>query len=95
VGEHLHIGLPFIALGEQSAAFLPGQIDSYNLTITPDGGAPQTLASLGLLTTVTGVEQNEKLLVKPHLALGYANGMLPSFVLPPSQLTDLKLLHGS
>jgi hypothetical protein len=95
VGEHLHIGLPFIALGEQSAAFLPGQIYSYNLTITPDGGAPQTLGSLGLLTDVTGVEQNETLVTKPHLALGYSNGMLPSFVLPPAQLTDLKLLHGS
>jgi len=95
VGENLHIALPFIALGEQSAGFLPGQIYSYNLTITPNGGAPKTLASLGLLTDVTGVEQNETLTTKPHLALGYVNGMLPSFALPPEQLTDLKLLHGS
>jgi hypothetical protein len=95
VGENLHVGLPYITLGEQSPAFLPGQIYSYNLTITPNGESPQTLASLGLLTTVTGVEHDDKVLLKPHLALGYANGMLPSFALPPAHLTDLKLLHGS
>ena len=95
VGERLYAALPCIELEPESPGFLPGQIYSYNLTITPDGGAPQTLASLGLLTTVTGVELDDELLTRPHLALGYANGMLPSFVLPPTQLTDLRLLHGS
>ena len=96
VGDNLHIGLPTIELPISVAPFLPGQIYSYNLTLTPDDGTPQqTFASLGLLQDRAGVEQNEQLTVKPHLALGYGSGMLPSFALPPSQLTDLKVLHGS
>ena len=31
----------------------------------------------------------------PHKALGYEEGELPGFALPPAQLTDLRLLHGS
>jgi hypothetical protein len=96
VGENLHIALVTIELGEQSPAFLPGHVYSYNLTITPDANpVPKTLASLGLLTDRQGVENGESVTTMPHLALGYANGMLPSFALPPAQLTDLQLLHGS
>ena len=32
---------------------------------------------------------------RPHLALGYGTDVLPGFVLPPRQLKDLKILHGS
>jgi hypothetical protein len=71
VGDNLHIGLPTIELPISVAPFLPGQIYSYNLTLTPDDGTPQqTFASLGLLQDRAGVEQNEQLTVKPHLALG-------------------------
>ncbi len=31
----------------------------------------------------------------PHLGLGYEPGFLPTFQLPPMELTDLRILHGS
>ena len=32
---------------------------------------------------------------KPHLALGYTKSILPSFATCPTEITDLKLVHGS
>lgn len=48
----------------------------------------EDLKSLGLL-------DNNPIAGKPNLALGYDPGFLPSFELPPSELTDLRILHGS
>ena len=96
--DFLHIGLPFIEIGASNAPMLPGHIYSYNLTLTDesDSNRQKTFSSLGLLADRQGVVTPDgKLTTKPHLALGYQAGQLPSFVLPPAQLTDLKLLHGS
>ena len=95
--DFLHIGLPVIEIGISNAPLLPGHIYSYNLTLTEksDANTQETLSSLGLLQDRAGVETNDQLTTKPHLALGYQTGMLPSFVLPPTELTNLKLLHAS
>jgi hypothetical protein len=71
----------------------PGQIYSYNISLTETaGGAPKALQSLKLLEDdVRSTTPAEK----RRLALGYAEGQLPSFALPPDKLTDLKIIHGS
>ena len=71
----------------------PGQAYSYNISLTEKvGAAKNDLKSLNLLKdnvlSTTPVE-------KRRLALGYAENQLPSFALPPDQLTDLKIIHGS
>ena len=94
--DNLHIGLPVLEIPAAQAPLLPGRLYSYNLTLTEDGTSlARNLRTLTLLEDVAGVMQGDRLVTKPHLALGYAGGMLPSFVLPPPNLTDLKLLHGS
>jgi hypothetical protein len=95
--DFLHIALAVARIGESNAPFLPGHVYSYNLSLTDesDASSQHTLSSLGLLQDRAGVEQDDQLSVKPHLALGYQAGMLPSFVLPPTELLDLKLLHAS
>ena len=88
IGEHLHIALVTITMPADIAALQPGVIYSYNVTLS--GGASPTadLKSLGLL-------RNGVLDGKPHLCLGYDETLLPSFALPPPEITDLRLLHGS
>jgi len=96
--DFLHIGLPVVEIGISNAPMLQGHIYSYNLTLTDesDGNRLKTLSSLALLADREGVEEPDgRLVVKPRLALGYQAGQLPSFVLPPTELTSVKLLHGS
>ena len=85
-GAKLYVALVVADLAD-AQALLPEVVYSYNLTFLPDDGGAQSLHGLGLLT--------DQALPKPHLALGYGNDVLPSFVLPPRQLKDLNLLHGS
>jgi hypothetical protein len=86
IGDQLHIGLVTFRL-PQIKALLPHITYSYNVTLTTASGT-NDLKSLGLLKT-GNIEG------KPNLALGYANGFLPSFALTPAELTDLRILHGS
>ncbi|MGW2600219.1 hypothetical protein [Streptomyces klenkii] len=51
------------------------------------GGQSKGLKALGLLADGSGVPK--------ALALGYANGMLPSFVTPASRIEDVRLAHAS
>lgn len=90
-GKGLHIAC---AVWEPtSAAGLQwGGLYSYDLKITPDGGAEVGLPDLGLLTDtniLVGAASH------PHLALGYQANWLPSFALPPATLRDLKMIQGS
>lgn len=88
IGKHLHLGLVTVRLPPASGkVFQPDRLYSYDVTIT--GAQNRTdLAGLGLLGThtVSGVE------VGP---LGYADRMLPSFALPPTELDDLRIAYGS
>ena len=94
-GANLHIAVATVELTPPAGAFPPGQAYSYNLLLTVGTASTgEDLASLGLLQTreagvVNGVT------IKPHLALGYDNGMLPGFVIPPAVITDACIVHGS
>ncbi len=88
VGEHLYLSLVSARIPPASGkTFQPDRLYSYNLWIEADGGT-NTLQSLKLLEThqVSGTTAGP---------LGYADRMLPSFALPPSQLDDLQLAYGS
>jgi len=86
IGAALHIATTTFKLPPQNA-LAPHLLYSYNITLQ-DASGTHDLKSLGLLKTgeIEG---------KPNLAIGYATGFLPSFALPPMELTDLRLLHGS
>jgi hypothetical protein len=89
IGEHLFVGVVTLKLDAASPKKLqPGKSYSYDLTITPSGSTAQTLASLGLLAT--GVREGKRV-----EALGFEDGLLPSFALPPEQITDLRVVFGS
>jgi hypothetical protein len=89
IGDHLHIAVIAYKLAQENA-LLPGRLYSYNLALkeTAVGPPKEDLKSLKLL-------KNDPIDGKPHLALGYEPGFLPSFALPPIELTDLRIAHGS
>jgi hypothetical protein len=91
VGKGLHIA---VAVWEPklAEALQYGTLYSYDIKITPEGGAEVGLKDLGLLSDTpisAGGGQH------PHLALGYQTNWLPSFALPPANLRDLKMIQGS
>ncbi|HEU0294580.1 MAG TPA: hypothetical protein VFR47_17705 [Anaerolineales bacterium] len=84
VSENLHIALVMLELS-QPDLLLPAHIYSYNLTfVTADG--THDLKSEGLL-------RDNIFDGHLHAALGYGNGDLPSFAMPPPELTELRLLQ--
>ncbi|MCC6861018.1 MAG: hypothetical protein IT158_20795 [Bryobacterales bacterium] len=86
-GDRLHIAVASFKLAPANA-LLPGRTYSYNVVLRDDQGGEQDLKSLELL-------QDGQINGNPHLALGYEPGFLPTFQLPPLELTDLRILHGS
>ncbi len=86
IGDKLHVGIATFRLPPEKA-LAPHLLYSYNVTLQTSSGT-HDLKSLGLLRTgdIDG---------KPNLALGYASGFLPSFALPPLEISDLRILHGS
>ncbi len=97
VCDRLHVAL--VTLDILQPAFLPpGQIFSYNVTITASGGT-HDLKSLGLLRDnvfdAQGKAVASGLAGHLHLALGYGEGDLPSFAMAPPELTELRLVHYS
>lgn len=55
---------------------------------------PMRLDDLGLLGT-PGQAAHDRDPLQLHVPLGYAPGVLPSFVTPPADVTDLRLAHSS
>ncbi|UVO50214.1 hypothetical protein M0208_06640 [Sphingomonas sp. SUN019] len=98
VGERLYLGMVTARIPPASGkSFQPNLLYSYDVRVIklPPGGVPPAagepvrgLGELGMLETriTSGVE------VPP---LGYADRMLPSFALPPSELDDLRIAYGS
>jgi hypothetical protein len=104
LGDKLHVAVVAAELPESPASALVSGVNySYNVSLAPvqpghDGGKPlivdaledptADLRSLGLLgdQPVNG---------RPNKALGYVEGELPGFALPPATLSDLRVLHGS
>src|SRR5262245_5827617 len=86
-GARIYAAVVVADLKDAAQPLPPEVLYSHNLTFMADDGGSHTLQSLGLLT--------DRSTPKPHLALGYGSDVLPSFVLPPRQLKDLNILHGS
>ena len=87
VGDQLHIAVAVFKLLPANA-LLPNRTYSYNVVLRDEQNQEHDLKSLKLLQDAT-INGN------PHLALGYEPGFLPTFQLPPLELTDLRVLHGS
>ncbi|HVK43770.1 MAG TPA: hypothetical protein VM429_02595 [Micropruina sp.] len=88
IGEHLYLSMVSARIPPASGkVFESDRLYSYNLWIEADGGT-ENLHSLKLLETrqVSGTTAGP---------LGYADRMLPSFALPPSNLDDLQIAYGS
>jgi hypothetical protein len=103
LGEKLHVGVVVAETGPPPAQPLnPGINYSYNVLFAPfvDGqsaGAKLDPASLKPTDDLKkrGLLLNEPVDGRPHKALGYDEGELPGFALPPPGLADLRILHGS
>ena len=83
---------------EDAAALQPAHLYSYDLRITPDGGAAQTLKDLGLLedSTLPGYGTAAPASEEVEIdAIGYAENRLPSFVTCPAVLEELVVAHAS
>lgn len=87
IGDNLHLALVAFRV-EATHALLPGRPYSYNVVVHESPDKVHDLKSLGLLT-------DGALHGHPHLAMGYEPGFLPTFMLPPEELPDLRILHGS
>jgi hypothetical protein len=98
IGERLYLGMVTARIPPASGkSFQPNLLYSYDVRVIklPAGGGPPAsgepvrgFGELGMLENrmMSGVE------VPP---LGYADRMLPSFALPPSELDHLRIAYGS
>ena len=91
IGDKLHIAVVMMKLSGADV-LRPGQIYSYDISLTDRTNKTDDLKSLGLLKddllSTTPIQRK-------RLALGYAENQLPSFSLSPEKITDLKIIHGS
>ncbi|HVF83452.1 MAG TPA: hypothetical protein VM913_04710, partial [Sphingomicrobium sp.] len=91
---------PAVVVGPAPAPLQPGAFHCYDVVITRDGEAKGLLA-LGLLAddpagasttrSLAGVDKA----APRHLALGYADKILPSFVVPAAEVDKICLAHAS
>ncbi len=97
VGERLHIAVVAAHLVQTAPRLLPGQLFSYNVTVTPDGGQKADLNSERLLIDAADDDKEKQIVDDPRfqLALGYVRGRLPGFATCPARTEDLVLMHGS
>ena len=82
VGERLCFALSIVRFPE-GTRLEPGRVYAYDLLF--DGSS---LGQLGLL-------RDGHIAGHRHLALGYVDGLLPTFVVPPRTAAELVLAHGS
>jgi hypothetical protein len=89
IGQQLHVVVVTLKLS-LGQALQPDRTYSYDLSLQTASGT-HTLKSLGLLRDDPPTPgPNMK-----HLALGFEPDVLPTFALPPRNLTDLRVVHGS
>lgn len=92
VGRHLHVAVIAYEIPANKLPLVPNILYSYNVRFTDQNtGYPRDLRSEGLLFDASHPVTGKK----SQLALGMKNGYLPSFSLPPADLEDIVLLHGS
>lgn len=87
IGENLFVAVLSVSI---PSGQIEGATLSYDIEIVENGGAPQTLNSLGLLGGSAATDPR-----RSAFPLGYAVGQLPSFLLPPKTVDQLRLVHGS
>jgi hypothetical protein len=105
VGANLHV---VVATTDSDDPLLPGHIYAYNLAFGPHGQEPfspvDDLRSLRLLqdffppAPAAGSDPVPPTPLAPahvNLALGYEANLLPTFVTPADDLTELRIAHGS
>ncbi len=80
VGQHLHIVAVTASVGQ---ALQPGQIYAYDLIFEIPNREPQRLRQ------ALNTDQ------APLVPISYFEHGLPTFLLPPTDVNDLKILHGS
>jgi hypothetical protein len=104
LGDSLHAAVVVAELaGAPAAPLVSGLNYSYNVALAPvqpghDGGKPLIVDALDDPTEdlkSEGLLRNQPIGGRPNKALGYVEGELPGFALPPPTLTDLRILHGS
>ena len=97
VGEHLHVAVVTAAPKSGGGSLTAGQTYAYNVAFG-EPGSPlepgQDLKSLNLLRDLAG-DPTATPPVPRHVALGYEPNRLPTFVLPPAELAELRIAHGS
>src|SRR5215217_5291892 len=94
IGDQLHMCVVAVRLPE-AKKLVPERLYSYDLEITPTGQTTkQNFKSLGLLANDPPNADPDGDNTK-RLALGYETDLLPCLVLPPNELTALRLVHGS
>jgi hypothetical protein len=91
LGEHLHVVAITAKAASSQQALLPGQLYCYNLfffagTVDPVPESGDNLNTSGILNP-TGASA--------PLTLAYASLPLPSFALPPTDLNNVRIIHGS
>ena len=95
VGERLYIALAVVRIASPAVPLQPGVNYAYDLALKRvDETRTRSLASEGLLGrfAAAGLAATDWASDEP---LGYGVGFLPSFALPPAQLTDVRIVYGS
>ncbi|MGH7460677.1 MAG: hypothetical protein ACREMA_06565, partial [Longimicrobiales bacterium] len=93
-GEHLHVAVVTVPFPNQP--MLPGHTYSYDVEFSGSFGN-SSLRNAGLLkdeksnARIAGVHPDAPL----HLALGYLENRLPSFIQPGATLESLRIVHAS
>jgi hypothetical protein len=87
IGKGLYLALPTVTF-TAGAHLEPGTVYEYDLAFVDGGGNAQNLDQLGLLS-------NARIGGHAHLALGYDEHVLPTFVTPARDAAGLTLAHGS
>lgn len=92
IGTHFHIAFITLNIEAPKLPLVPNLVYCYNVRFTDtNSGTLRDLKSEGLFA-----DQNNP--VTSHfsnLAIGFKEGQLPSFSLPPTNLEDMIIMHGS
>ena len=91
LGDQLHLALVQVKPQAPALPFGTGRIYSYDVVVTPTGGAATGLKAQGLLAD--GKTPLSHADAPNHLALGYLTDRLPSFATSPTSIDDLKIAH--
>jgi hypothetical protein len=97
IGERLHVAVVTAEPPSGGGSLTAGQSYAYNVAFgAPTGAFTATadLKSLQLLRDRTA-STDPATHAPRHVALGYETGLLPTFVMPPADLTGLRVAHGS